>query len=497
MLDYTINSIVSSLRKYFDDNNSLKKFTDEISQYLEGTYNKFKVTKNLLNRNKPINFYENYIPLSLIGEDKMFRINNSMGFIEENKKSIILGSAGSGKTTLLKHLTLQILEDGEKIPIYVELRNFNPDNHSFQEFICKTLSVTYSKLIEEFFKADKFVFIFDGYDEINYSTGLELINQVENFISKYRENKFIISSRPGTNIESLSSFQVFQLAPINQNDIHAYVSRLSLPLNSKEIFLSRIFNDDFFRQYLTTPLLLTLYVEYFKKTGDRDLSTRKSIFFRNIIDHLFSKHDSISKLGYVRNRLSGLNKDAIETVAQFLAFRSIIKNINSYTKDSLVQELEKAKRNLNMTFENEKLIYDLTITVNILQTNGYYYNFPHILIKEYLGALFISLLSLDRKKWFYNEILLQNIIQDSRSLINFLLELDTSSLVSEFLIPSIIKSRYNEEKMSFCRQLLYDNEYLLKIDNFENMSTDRLLSHLQKRFQIGENNEEIDEIFEL
>ena len=459
MMNYTISKIIDNLRSGMMPHSSKIKFKDDVKSYVSNLYESFRLTKNLLFRNEPVDFYQNYLPLTLIGNGEHKRFSVTDSFLEEYKKIAILGNAGSGKTTLLRYITLQTIDFDSSVPVYIELRHFGNQHLSFEDFISSNISDEFAIEIKELFRNGNFLFLFDGYDEINFVEGENTISQIENFITKYNKNNFIITSRPGTNIESLSQFHVYEIAPLNKNDIYIYIERLQLSNYKKEVFFQSIDDDLYFHQYLTSPLFLSIYVNYIVSHNDLNIPKKKSIFFRNLIDTLFSKHDAVSKLGFVRNKLSGLNKDELEIVSIILAFRGLITSTNLFSKDILIKELELIKRNQRLSFENDKLIYDLTISVNILIVDGDYYSFPHVLLLEYLSSLFIARLSPNQKSSFYQKILSVHRISISNSLLTFLYELDYQMFLKEFLIPAI------------------DNSSLLRYDIY----TDNVINEFMKR----------------
>lgn len=480
MMNSTINRIIDNLLSGMMPHSSKLKLQDDIKSYISNLYESFRLTKNLLFRNEPVDFYQNYLPLTLVGNGEHIRFNKPDAFLDEYKKIAILGNAGSGKTTLLRYITLQTIDFDSSVPIYIELRHFGNQLLSFEDFISNNITDEFETEIKELFRHGKFLFLFDGYDEINFVEGENTISQIENFITKYNKNNFIITSRPGTNIESLNQFHVYEIAPLNKNDISIYIERLQLSNSKKDIFYQSIDDDLYFHQYLTSPLFLSIYVNYIVSHNDLNIPKKKSIFFRNVIDTLFSKHDAVSKLGFVRNKLSGLNKDELEVVSIILAFRSLITSTNSFSKDILIKELELIKRNQNLSFENDKLIYDLTISVNILIVDGDYYSFPHILLLEYLASLFIARLSANQKSSFYQKILAANKIAISSSLLTFLYELDYQPFLKEFLIPAVDNSRlYSFDKYSdsvidefMTRNFKIDNDYHSKRELIQKLKRD-------------------------
>lgn len=407
-----------------------------LEEYVYSLEYRLTQTKNLIFRSEPVDFYQNYIPLTLVASKRNIRVSDPKILLDEYKNIGIIGSAGSGKTTLLKFIALSCLTKNYGIPVFIELRKYNKAEGNFEDFIAKQISSQFIVEIKTLFKSDKFVFIFDGYDEIDYVEGSTFINQIDSFITKFSSNKFIISSRPGTNLESISPLYIFHINPLNKDDIYLFIERLNITSALKRNIFSTIQQDNYLGELLNIPLFLSLYIVTYNSYNIDKLS-KKSIFFRNVIDSLFSQHDSISKLGYVREKVSNLNKDDLEKVATILAFRMFFSSRMQLSKDEIFREFELIKKTRSYNFENDKLLFDLTITINILLEIDNYYLFPHISILEYLTAIFISNLDYNTKVSFYKRMNDNISVYFSYSFYQFLYELDYQVFVRYFLLPNI------------------------------------------------------------
>jgi len=438
MLDYLIKNLLDGLKLSLNvTETSKKRLHEKISDYVSRLYDKYRLTKNPLFRNQPVDFYENYLPISLKVNSRIEKIDNPISLLEDYRKAIVLGPAGCGKTTLLRYITLKCIDQGYGIPVYIELRNFQDVKFNFESFVSNSIIEQYSEAIHGLFEQGNFVFILDGYDEIDFVSGQNVIYQIEKFITKYGNNQFIISSRLGTNIESFLDFFVLEIHPLSSEDIEIYLEQLQLSSEVKEQVRHAIYEENFIRKYLQTPLFLLLYISFIRNHHRGNIPLKLSVFFRSILDSLFSQHDSVSKLGFVRNRISGLPKDDLESVSNVLAFRALITSNHTFSKDLLNNELEKIKNNTKYRFENEKLIYDLTISVNIMIAEGNYYTFPHVTLMEYMAALYISRLRGITKAKFYDKVASSSNILISTSFLTFLSELDYVSFVRNFLIPKL------------------------------------------------------------
>jgi predicted NACHT family NTPase len=105
-----------------------------------------------------------------------------------------------------------------KIPLFVELRRFNElSNEDFTSFIFSITVNSEAQQAKQLFKAaieeGQFVFIFDGYDEIEPKKR----QAVEAAILKLGEHKniVIVSSRPDEIFHSWQSFTCYETMPFS------------------------------------------------------------------------------------------------------------------------------------------------------------------------------------------------------------------------------------------------------------------------------------------
>jgi len=438
MLQNLIKTMIEELLGInYQSNNKEVYFA--IEEYVNKKYHSLKQTKNVIFRTEPVDFNQNYIPLTLTSSKNNVRLNDVSQFLNNFRKVGIIGSAGSGKTTLLRHIAINSVETSYKFPVLLNLRNFDSQRHTFEDFVAEEISSIYSNEIKTLFGSDKFLFLFDGYDEIDYVEGSDFINQLDSFIAKFELNNFVITSRPGTNIEGIHPLYIFNIEPLNRDDIYLFIENINIPSQLKRDIFNNIEHHPELNEILNIPLFLSLYIVSYN-SRNIELNSNKSIFFRNILDALFSQHDSASKLGYVREKVSNLNKDELEKISSILAFRLLFSSRFEVSKDQIFSEFELIKNTSRLNFENEKLLFDLTITVNILIRSENYYLFPHILLLEYLASIFISRLETSAKVKFYERICQnKNKVYLSVNLFEFLFELDKINFIQQFMIPNLRK----------------------------------------------------------
>ena len=134
-----------------------------------------QIYKTILNPHVPSDVTEKYISTqidhgkNIISDIDLINSLNSLRFCA------VTGLAGSGKSMLMRYITVQLYQQGEAfIPLFIELRHLNTfssrDLMSFIRSACSSKSNTVTE--EQFQRAMKggaFVYLFDGFDEINYA----------------------------------------------------------------------------------------------------------------------------------------------------------------------------------------------------------------------------------------------------------------------------------------------------------------------------------------
>lgn len=270
-----------------------------LNEYLIDQTDKYYFTNTFIHRGEKVEFYKIYYPIKTMFKRLSTDFNDLSRVFENYKYLTIVGSAGSGKTTLLKHIFLTSLISKFKIPVLVELRFINDYGGDIEKLIFeKTLKLSAKpseKILKRALKDGKFLFLLDGYDEIYSSKKLEINRQIDLFIDSYSKNNFILSTRPGSGAENFQRFHDFHVQPLSMMDVKNFIGKIVDSDERRKRMLDIIKeqkNSDYFH-YLKNPLLLSMFIIAFE--SHPEIPSRKSSFYRNVFDTLYSKHDGITK----------------------------------------------------------------------------------------------------------------------------------------------------------------------------------------------------------
>lgn len=404
---------------------ALKVCKDELAYFLDdGLLNyalsqkaKFEKIKTFLYRNDLVNFYDTYYPLNLMGvkvsgEKYVINVDSELRkTFNESFCITIVGDAGSGKSMLMKHFFLYFLKNELEVPVFVELRNLNSYDGSFKDYIealifNNRLSPN-DRILERLLSDGKFLFLLDGYDELFEGSLSKRKDEVNQFIDRYKNNFFVITSRPGSFVESLPRFYNYNISKIEKGEIADFIEKQLAVLDDKIALKRNIMNvindpkNTDYCDYMTNPLLLTMFIFTFR--NHPELPHTKSKFYFNIFDTLCTRHDNFSKGGEIHERKSKLKQEDYEDILKWFSFYSYFDGRFTFDRQYLISKLEFIKRKRNDTYDIECLIYDLTVSISVIVIDGLNYSFPHRSLQEYFIALLMAQRPIDRKIQDYKD----------------------------------------------------------------------------------------------
>jgi len=419
-------------------------FGKGIAEYLETQYLKYAFTKTFLYRDTPIDFYTTFFPITLKKAANKIKTDEIIELIDNNNFIVITGTAGSGKTMLMKHIFLSAFHQAYKIPIVVELRYLNTYEGEFSDYIFKVIlknKISPAEgIMQRMLEAGKFLFLLDGYDEIFSEKKQKITDEIDFFIDKYSKNNFVISSRPGANLESMPRFSSYTVTPLTDEEIAKFIDQ-QLKFHDDPEVLKKIqiviAENKEYRHFLQNPLLLSMFILAYQ--DHPELPKTRSSFYYNVFDTLYSRHDTVTKKGgFQHEKKTGLKKEDFLQFLKFFCLQSLFEGVFTFDKPYFEKVASKIKNNLKLQFSSEDLLYDLTVSVSTLVQDGNYYTFPHRSLQEYFAALCVASEGMEFKRKVYEEKLNAQLIRSTGGVDNFwnmCVELDGDSFYSLFVIP--------------------------------------------------------------
>lgn len=458
------------------------RIADEISQvannrileYLCVEYERNSMTKTLLHRSEPIKLESIYQPLHLTkaverwgqmlpGRTKRIPTDNIRDIFGKGNCVTIIGTAGSGKSTLVKYLFVNAIKSKFKIPIKIELRYLNDYPKGLisyiREEIIKFSEIAESdKIIDNMLSSGEFVFFFDGYDEVSSQIKETLTRDIYKITKKYPNSYYILTSRPFVNIDMIENFVNYHVCDLSDDEIIAFVQKqFSDPereLANKIIQTIKDENSRTYRSFLSNPLLLSMFIITYQT--DSDIPQKRSDYYNQVFNTLYSVHDTSSKLGFVREKKSGLSKEDFVNILKRFSFKSFFSQKYSFALDYFESQITQIKNDLHFVFSNDDLISDLEVAIGILTQEGLELTFPHRSLQEYFAALYVKDISASNKERMYDAFLLPQfeslyqgrIVQnDNSNFFALLNEMDSAMVKRKLIIPSLTALEKNRSEL--------------------------------------------------
>lgn len=452
---------------------------EDIIKYIGNFSEKFSKIKTFL-FNDRIPFYEVYFPLSLKVNHSTINVPDMPdSLFEKNNYLTILGHAGCGKTMIMRHLFLSACDKSSKLPIVVELRKLKEHNGDLKDYISeKVFNFNLSQnahIYQRMLDSGDFMFLFDGYDEISLEKKDSITRNLEDFVDLYPNNFYLLTSRPGAGAENLERFENCFVKGLSEHQVIEFIDKQlsienvdenkDLSAKIKEVLSEA--SGTAYMKYMSSPLLLSMFILTFNEHPE--LPKKKSSFYYNVFDTLHSKHDAKSKAGgYQHEKKTKLSEDDIRKVLEAYSFVSYLQSVFDFSPQYIHTTITKMLKSLNMSFDVDDLIYDLSVSVSLWVQDGTSYIFPHRSLQEFFAASYIANSREDLKAKIYGERLRKITNVESLTFWELCEELDESCYTQYFLIPSLEEyakslENYTDPSLSLFGNILYNFLHLSRV----------------------------------
>ena len=397
----------------------------------------FEEVKTIWRRDKKTKLSSFYYPSKILIEGKGSKQIQSLKDLPSNESLVIQGTVGQGKSMFLRHLCIKELSDQSsgRIPVFFELRKLDENTSLKKALFIFLASLGFEiddNLFDLYAKSGKLVILLDGFDEIGEKLASNVITELEAWAICYPSMQFIITSRPGGEIQKSNHFSVLNLIPLDPSEYKHFLTKIGVKGKTLEHLLKAI-NDSphEIRGLVRSPLLLTLLVLVYQSEGV--IPNELPEFFKLLFTTVFSRHDR-TKPAFSRKHKSGLNESKLENLFEAFCFAVMRSNFSvNLGLDQFKAAFKDAEKftELNCGLDNFKS--DIVKTACLLQEDGLYISFIHKSLLDYYPAAFIKSCTDEQSSKIYNSIRRQ--WQTWKHVLQFLFYIDRYRFSRYFAIP--------------------------------------------------------------
>lgn len=421
-----------------------QKIFEDFKPYMAECYRRNKYVRILCQDDEDVDLEQIYVESDFNHGSRKYTGSQLIFEINEGKNHVITGSGGAGKTFFMRKLWLDLFREGNRAPVFVELRNLNeltePD---LITLIRVTISTSLTdETFNHFCETGRFAFILDGFDELPKHYHDNIQKQILKLSETYTKCSVIVSSRPDGRFAGWASFRVCEAAPFSLVQIRKLCTIIPFDAKYRKAFL-RVLTKEFYAKYssfLSNPLLAVMMMMVFR--SNMDIASKMGIFYDQAFSTLYQFHDSTKAF----KRRKNLDIQQFRRVFGVFCLLSYSKEKFDFSQTELEELVDEARTIVGVNVAVPDILDDLERNVNLIRLDGIRYYFIHRSFQEYFSAW--ALANIFPHKFRDFAVRIEGRLSDSVIAMSY--DLQRSLVVKDYLTP-----KYEEfsEKYGLDRKL--------------------------------------------
>jgi NACHT domain len=350
--------------------------------------------------------------LSLTGHEP--RASSVDHILDLDANCVLLGDAGAGKTTSIKRIAKYALtaydSDTEHtpLPLLVPLRTLR-DRETLTDRLLSELGITFvptkrtkksafgseteetaatkdigSQLLTDFLSRLRVKILLDGLDELPNAKADNILKELQQLLVRIGPSRAVVTCRSAAFVGSLHEAQVFELAPLDDEQIKLFVSRWLREPGRASSFLEQL-NTATYRDTAVRPLVLALYCALFQRYGS--IPERPRTAWKKLVRLLLDDWDSdnlVSRPSRYANFASDRKEEFLERLSFELQRTSFSHQDLELTYRLICGDYDLPKP------DAAKVAREIESHSGLVVQNAFEsYRFAHKSIQEFLAAQYI------------------------------------------------------------------------------------------------------------
>ena len=367
--------------------------TDRAAQRLCERSKQIRKVKTLANVEREVDLLKFYYPSKIRSSGEPAREMHRLQDFGSEGNVVVRGIVGQGKSTFLRYLAARELMEGERVPVFVELRRLTGSETVLDALVeeLKNLGLEEAdaEIVQYLAEASRLTLLLDGFDEIPEDRVSEIVQELEQIALRTPNVRMVITSRPDNAIERSPHFRVFDLAPLGPGEFAKVVGRIEHDQKLAEEIVNGVSKShSSIASLLTTPLMVSLLVVRFRV--GQGIPENRVAFYEPLFTLLLGRHDAM-KVGYKRKRHSGLSDAQLLTFFNCLCFITRRDGLSVLREHTLNGAAARALKWVNLeTAAPDVAVKDISrITCLILRDGLDEYRFLHKSVQEFHAACFV------------------------------------------------------------------------------------------------------------
>lgn len=326
----------------------------------------------------------------------------------ETQYLMVLGAPGSGKSTFLRQIGLKALK-GKKIgefqhpciPVLIELKRLTDRKIDLQEIITQEFEIcnwpSASRFVKQALEKGRLLILLDGLDEVPAAKFIQVTETIRDFVDRYDQNRYIISSR-NANLQPFHRFTDVVLAEFDDEQIEQFIGNwFSVEADRQTKTAQRCWNllnqseNKAAKELAQTPLLLTFLCLVYNRA--QTFPSNRSQLYQKALQILLEEWAAEKRI--LRETIyEGLSVELEEVLLAELAYQGFVADRLFFSQSELVEQIKHfLAENLNAPkqLSGKKVLEAMAVQQGILVERAEnVYSFSHLVLQEYLVALYIS-----------------------------------------------------------------------------------------------------------